>query len=227
VIANYKKTEIETGLKKTYATLSNALNMAIKDYGGTNTWNIPVSDKITMGKDFAEKYFIPYLKIAKECGDSQSSDCKYDFFTLKGKVYYPMENGEDYYNRYYLADGSAIMLFPTLNEDGTLKQIIVAVDANGWKKPNKLGIDVHIFMIGTELNDAKKFYSWNFTGYKDPQKNIVGWYGVCNTQGAENSSGLFCTNLIRRNGWKIPSIDEYVKMAGGDNSYREKYPWKF
>ncbi|MBE7705645.1 MAG: type II secretion system protein [Cyanobacteria bacterium SIG30] len=232
VVANHKRNEIETSLKSSYSILSNAFNLAIKDYGPTYTWSIEEKENQAQNAEaFFNKFFAPYLKIAKSCGTSTTSDCVYDFYSLGGGLFsFPAGNTSDHFSRFYLTNGMTITaLVATMN--GKIHQLQLYVDTNGWKKPNKMGIDVQYFIITLEKQDDPK------RGYTLDSGTGDGTYAFmiqhtnfgCRKPLTATSGtlGLACTLLLKSNGWKIPSVDEYVEMAGGDESYRALYPWNF
>ncbi|MBE7706589.1 MAG: type II secretion system protein [Cyanobacteria bacterium SIG30] len=201
VVTNSRTKEIESRFKKSYAQLSQALQFAIKDYGSMSGWvNEPLSGREDACK-FAQTYLIPYLKVAKDCTKSSSSDCDYERKNLRNDTI-----GDSTWCSYYLADGSYFALVPS--GDYLLNVII---DANGHKKPNVLGYDILKYRIGTKVDAANK-------GLLDIQWTGFGSNSACDTGG----NGADCSALIMKNGWKIPTEDDYVRL-GGD---KEKYPYK-
>ncbi|MBE7706547.1 MAG: type II secretion system protein [Cyanobacteria bacterium SIG30] len=235
VITNYKKTELESKIKTAYSILSTALNLAIKDYGPTDTWDITKVGTATETTEQAlKKYFIPYLKVAKECGKSQEPECVYEFSSLGGGIFVNANTGTTpHYSRIYLTNGTVIQMVMASNNN-KVTQLAMLVDVNGLKKPNQLGVDIQYFVIPTRTveNQPKLNYQVAIAsagGNSDYISNITH-----NTKGCKKSLtkidsalGTACTYVLRKNGWKIPSVDEYVEMAGGDEQYRALYPWNF
>ncbi|MBE7705949.1 MAG: type II secretion system protein [Cyanobacteria bacterium SIG30] len=237
VISNYKKTEIETGIKKSFSTISTAFNMAVKDYGPSYTWVVDGSYtnvSSSLSEAYFDKFIVPYLKIAKQCGKSTETECTYDILALGGGEFdYSSEGAEkDHFARYYLTDGTSITAYMTML-NGAPSQMQLYVDVNGWKKPNQMGIDIQFFTFRVSKktsDDSNKFGYQIYTSGKSEQlQNITDQQRGCYKPDSPTNGiyGSFCATLLKRNGWKIPSVDEYVQMAGGDESYRAKYPWNF
>jgi len=206
VVSHSRRTEIESKLKKSYMVLSQAVNLAIKDYGPVSGWNFPDGSNPQDIRQFANTYFAPYLKIARDCTKSNHPDCNYSGKNLSG--YKLLHNNSDgTYASYYLADGSYIEF--KFNVD----KVQFFVDCNGNKKPNVLGYDLFTVSIRQQPNDIIKYPL--SVGYIN-EKTFSG-----NTSCATGGNGAYCLTLIVSNGWKIPSKDEYVRM-GGDIT---KYPY--
>ncbi|MBE7706893.1 MAG: type II secretion system protein [Cyanobacteria bacterium SIG30] len=234
VVTNYKKTEIESATKKSFSTISTALNMAIKDYGPTYTWSVDAPKTLSAGlsEAYFDKYFVPYLKVAKQCGKSTEKDCTYDILALGGGEFDYATEGDtkDNFARYYLADGTAITSFVSLNK-GVPAQLQLYIDINGWKKPNQMGIDIQYYIIWiTKQEGNSKFGYQIYTSGKNNQfDNATHQERGCHKPDTSTNglNGMYCGSLLKRNGWKIPSVDEYVQMAGGNEAFRAKYPWNF
>jgi len=207
--------------------------MAIKDYGHVNFWEIGIDNGAQDTVDFLDTYIIPYLKVAKYCGNSDSSDCTYDIHTLDNQVFV-IGNTSDYV-RFYLANGTAITSFSSgsNSKNSKKREVQFYIDTNGWKKPNKLGVDVHLFLFNTRIGEMRPQHvkpyimppksndnnpSSYIRGFSDGQG---GFRGGCVTSGTA-MAGVYCTSLILYgNGGKIPSKEKYVEL-GGEASL---YPW--
>lgn len=63
LMVHYKQTEIETGLKKAYSTISNAIEFSKLDNGPMEGW----SEKDMIAEEFWEIYLNPYFKGATLC----------------------------------------------------------------------------------------------------------------------------------------------------------------
>ncbi len=74
LIANHQKEVVATSLRKAYAELNLALQMAISDYGDVSTWDYSTASEISL---WAEKYIKPYFKIlnAQNCSNNRSFSC--------------------------------------------------------------------------------------------------------------------------------------------------------
>ena len=71
LIANHQKEVVATSLRKAYAELNLALQMAISDYGDVSTWDYSTASEIAM---WAEKYIQPYFKVlrAQNCSNNRT-----------------------------------------------------------------------------------------------------------------------------------------------------------
>jgi len=203
--------------------------MAIKDNGTINTWTFEKNDNETYEEGFIRKYWAPYIKIIKNCGSSPENDCAYDVLALNGKpfTFFATDANSDF-SRIYLANGAAISVYVSRNNTtGEPASANFLIDTNGWKKPNKVGIDIFPFMYNPNSTNEKRKFMFGFPSYGDARLNITDAYGGCDKTLENRRTGIYCLSLIYKNGWKIPTVDEYVKTAGGDESYRAKYPWNF
>ena len=198
VVKNYQKKVTVERLKKTYSTLSQAVQMSVKDNDEIEGWNFDLSTK-----DFMDKYLIPYIK------DIKSEDEKV------------LENQSA--QRYVLADGTAIRAW-SWNNSKVKPFFMLYVDINGDKSPNIYGKDIFIFHIfsqeanwynagsGNVAQDIPKagLYPDGYGYSRDTMLNN-GWRG-CNKRGGkatsdgvelDNAGGAFCTALIMYDGWQI------------------------
>jgi len=100
------------------------------------------------------------------------------------------------------------------------------VDTNGDKKPNKVGIDNHIFVyVGTtETTNPKHRFALSFLQHTSARAGITASTGPCAKKPGATQTGLYCTQVLFANGWKIPTKDEYVKTSSLEE-YRAYYPW--
>ncbi|MBE7705846.1 MAG: type II secretion system protein [Cyanobacteria bacterium SIG30] len=221
VITDYKRQEIVVQLKKTISTLSNITNSAIADHGQVQSWDFGANatNLNVSSEEFAKKYMIPYLRVVKECqaGDT-SAMCRPEIKFLNSTTdRLPTNN----YYFFQLSDGTYVGVLSVNNSShGGNKGTTIIVDINGDKKPNTLGIDVFNFgHMALERGQVRNKFL--YTGHdKTIKENITDSEDGCN----KNSNGNRCITVIIQNGWKIPTKDEYVQMAGNEE-YRALYPW--
>ncbi|MBE7706479.1 MAG: prepilin-type N-terminal cleavage/methylation domain-containing protein [Cyanobacteria bacterium SIG30] len=221
VITNYQNTQTATTLKKAYSTIANTTNLAIKDHGPISGW---VDDIGAYGfqssKIYAEKYVIPYLRISKNCANSNEPSCthKIKFYNTSGELS-SLETTN--YANFYLADGTFVAI-GTNNAGTGANQFLnaqVFIDVNGLKQPNTLGKDVFIYihyLISYGKDIGGKLHPHCI---HDENLKCVLSESINNCKKGGNN--VSCAHLIMQNGWKIPSKEEYVRM-GGD---ADKYPW--
>ena len=198
IIKNYQKKVTVERLKKVYSTLSQAVQMSVKDNDEIEGWNFDLSTK-----DFMNKYLIPYIK------DIKSEDEKV------------AENQSA--QRYVLADGTAIRAWSWKNSE--IKPFFMLyVDINGDKSPNIYGKDIFVFHIFSQESNRYNAGSGDVAqnipkaglypdgyGYSRDTMLNNGWRG-CNKRGGKvtnsgietnNEGGAFCTALIMYDGWQI------------------------
>jgi len=155
LIANHKKTTLESQFAKSYKTLTHMANMAIAEHGSFENWDWKETFTEEEYDEFAKKYFTPYLNVAKFCpSDKSNGYCfaeKYNTaFNLSSFSYIPNEFKKP---QVILADGSSIIFGIHENcAERTDYCVTIGVDVNGIKKPNTVGRDVFSFNIYPQVN---------------------------------------------------------------------------
>jgi len=194
--------------------------MAIKDHGPIYTWDFDNGSSRSEKADYLlSTYLLPYLKVAKSCGQLETEDCKYVFYSLSGKNFNMLNQPTNDFARYYLTNGMSISaLVGNANVDTVW--CFLYVDINGWKKPNKMGVDIFAFNLG-QTAGKKTPYRFIFSGYTSMEEDIKTGAYACSVENDTPQSGYFCTHLLRANGWKVPSKEEYIDMGGTAKGY----PW--
>ena len=121
LINNYQKKETISKLKKVYAILGNTTSMAMAEYGDTVTWELPNNLSWASSKAFAEKYMIPYLKVARTCENNNEAGCSYPIKRLNGQSF---NNYNEYTKsyRFYLVDGTFLCVAATFLKQHTSKK---------------------------------------------------------------------------------------------------------
>lgn len=169
LVQNNRNKELQTGLKRSYSTLGQALNMYQAENGEriTPDMNLQWSLKTLLMK---------YLKTIKDCGygskddsscipnygtDNENNSTNYTTYTGKKLDLQFFDDGQ-----FILADGSLVLL-----ESISSQKLYISVDVNGYKKkPNRLGQDLFMFQVdkkgnlrpmgaaGTDFYDKKDSY---------------------------------------------------------------------
>ena len=146
VIQNTQKQEFVSGLKKSYAVLSQATNMIIAENGSPKksdendiTWANTSDDLFNMYKK--------HLNNAKECG--QAGGCW--SYAARGELKKLDGRTDDNWDKssvrnLILADGTYVMMW-TVNLTACNPCAWMHVDVNGDKKPNTIGRDVFSFLL--------------------------------------------------------------------------------
>ncbi len=203
VVQNYQKTQTVTQLKKAYTSLNQAMAKAVVDYSNMTDWD-KTDDTDTTRRAFVRKYFIPYLKVSKDCTEGDNSKCwgksgQYGSLNLDGGNY-----------------GQA--LYPLILNDGTALSfsfsaeniISVYVDLNGAKLPNRVGKDVFKLYLEKGKNRisfwGNGIYYTGFTRYNFMNSTQGSGYR-CKKDTGDPYSGGFCGALIQIDGWEIK--DDY------------------
>ena len=140
VIQKYKEKVIVTKVKKMYALLSGAYEMA-KIYN-SSIGLIPYNEA---GAIEAANLFKPYLKILKDCGTNDTS-C---YLNDNDKNY----NTDPFYYKLLLNDGSLLIFRGGRNLRVVQYQFEIFYDINGSKAPNTWGYDLFEY---DSVNDLLK-----------------------------------------------------------------------
>lgn len=213
LIVNYQKREFASRLSQTFGVLSNAVKMAQVEYGDVATWDYQKNYGTTIApgetnneyvKQYAEKYFIPYLKISKNYGWVKLKDANYtDYKTKDGRTY--SNNNKTYYI-VELNNGASLFfeynMGTTEIDDETTLYIsspIIFIDVNGKTEPNILGRDFFMYTLSANANKLQA------GGYGNSRSTLL-------EKCRENSEGsiynnLNCAALVQIDGWKF--ADDY------------------
>ena len=206
LINNYQKKETISKLKKVYAILGNTTSMAMAEYGDTVTWELPNNLSWASSKAFAEKYMIPYLKVARTCENNNEAGCSYPIKRLNGQSF---NNYNEYTKsyRFYLADGTFICIAANNVSSYHDKLVQIIFDINGQKNPNKVGKDV-FFLEYFIKPAASNLPAHEYTGrilpanldYKSRSTILgSGHTDFCH----KNRDGKGCLAVIFIDGWEI------------------------
>ena len=224
VVTNYRNQEIVSRLKKTYSAISNTTNLAIADHGPINSWHIPpdTENNGQHAKDFVDRYMLPYLRISKDCGNvapanDPSSDCTYEFTTLSNETYGGYTDSST--TKFYMADGTFVsvrLVSSTFGTDELSQYASIYIDVNGKQKPNTFGRD--IFTFGYSIL-AKNKPVGKLLPFRPNDTNAQ-----LSARCAIGAVGDSCSHIIIKNGWKIPTKEEYVTKFSGDIN---NYPWSW
>ena len=198
LVANHRKTVVETRLAKFYSTINQAILMAENDYGDRSTWeeigqgtNKDENGNILSSKveDWFNKYLKPYLNYSK---------AEYDG-NLEGKI------------AVYFTDGSLVMIssssflfYPQAKDYEKIEQ-----DGNINRNHDLCGTKYFTFIFNPSSNTAANKYHYK----KGVEPYKYNWNGTEDMLWNDNTLGCkkevsneraYCTALIQMNGWKIP-----------------------
>ena len=157
VIDNSRNKQLESALKKSYSTLSQALDMYYAEEGVKLT-------RKNCGYFQLKPILMKYIHTAKDCGWGSTDRLKsclpndynnvYTEDQLKRNYqsYQTLNGASDIWRnafddgQFVINDGSLVLL-----ENPTGGNLYISVDVNGYnKRPNKLGIDLFMFQISNE-----------------------------------------------------------------------------
>ncbi len=192
LIQNHRRQVVETGLKKFYSTINQAIKMAEIDNGDKIYWTASDTD------DFFNKYlknYLSYLKYEnKRVGTSND------------------------WRLVYLPDGSAFLfdLYGTWDEDGnqtsktngghfifcpSAKDCVNGKDYDLWGRKQ--------FIFAFWPNETST--SFNYHKGRGVEPYLQAWdgdeeslYTASNYGCNSNAKNFYCTAIIQHNGWKIP-----------------------
>ena len=205
LISKYEKKQTVTKLQKMYSILNQAYLFAKAD-GGDNILLNNINGNYDMDSEtahkkvaeFMENYFLPYLKISKNCKLEYDNVCF-------GIQHNGIGGASTEWIRKYnviLQDGSTISadIDSACDENGCKQggAIILYVDINGTAKPNMAGKDYFMFFIMPKSGNIEFFNV--YAGDSDLRTALL---NDCNSTAWRRS----CAALIKYDGWKIS--DDY------------------
>ncbi|MCM1338091.1 MAG: type II secretion system GspH family protein [Muribaculaceae bacterium] len=144
LIADARKRAIENQLKKSYASITNAIRLAEIDNGSMDSW--PTGADMNM-EEYWKTYFLPYFRGARlcknkvDCGypadlpDKQWSNAQWNMSTGNSRLLFQLMDG-------------TVVFFPrnTFGEGGKPSYVeTFYMDVNGNKKPNTYCQDFFTF----------------------------------------------------------------------------------
>lgn len=209
LVSKYEKRSTVAQLQKAYSILNQAYLFA-KAEGGDNILLNNINGNYDMDGEtskqkisgYMENYFLPHLKVQKNCGVSYDTHC----FGFQHNNVNNDSTGIpwDKYN-VILQDGSFISaVYDTSCDENNVCTagggILLFVDLNGAKGPNIAGKDYFMFYIKPKSSNIN-FYEVSSTGSNDKRTLLL---NDCNGSKWRRSCGA----LIKYDGWKIS--DDYL-----------------
>lgn len=152
LIQNHRNKELQTGLKKGYSILSQALEL----YQAQNGERIKEGN---VGHRKLKNLIMPYFKTVKDCAyGTELSSCIPNnsyidedkqkpsvYKTFNGKTSLWMDQFDD--GQFIIADGMLVLIENTDRRPN----LYISIDVNGYgKKPNRLGQDLFMFQIDSK-----------------------------------------------------------------------------
>lgn len=189
LIANHRKTEIETRLRKVYSAVNQAVNMSIAN----DTCTMPPTDKRWDNAVLEEWLQTALFQYLNKTEHFKSGELKHPLSDLQERP------------GIILADVT-ILWFNNNN------QIFVSVDINGLKGPNKAGVDYFNFFLDYEDSEHLGiFYPSGYAHAKnDEDFGDIYVYGdrekmkrYCSDKKLLDRLSGTCALLIMDDGWEI------------------------
>ncbi len=193
LIANHKKTVVETRLEKFYSAINQAVTRAELDYGDKNGWEAENTD------EFFNKYlknYLSYIKYENKRVSSTSND----------------------YRLVYLPDGSGFLidLYATWDSDGNQTSKTNGghfifcpnskdcIDGNNYDKQG-----TQQFFFAFWPNESKSSFTYHKNKGVEPYRanwdgDMESLYTHSNYGCNKSAKKFWCTAIIQNNGWKIP-----------------------
>ncbi len=193
LVANYKKQETVTRLKKAYSVVQQTIKLSEFYNESSEFWNVTLN-----GKDFFNKYIKNYVQFTNE----YSAKELWDIAPRK------LLNGNNYSGTTY--NPSSVTTTNFILTDGTMitlnyvnPSIWVGIDVNGLKKPNQIGKDTFLFIFTNKyglqpLGGEGTPDSWSY-GEFDRDKIMNKGGNSC----SRKQSGYWCASIIMNDGWEI------------------------
>ena len=200
VLSNIRNVQLETGLKKAYSTLEQALNL----YQAENGTRIVAGT--AEHRRMLKTYLMEYIKNSRDCGyggsnvkENLEKACLPNNYSgiegdFPGEVSYKTYNGESSIALDYFDDGQFVtsdgMLILIENSGGKWfgDIMFISVDVNGYNKaPNRLGQDLFMF----EINNKGVLLPMGGEG----TKYYSATNDYCSNSSKSNMNGAGCTKL--------------------------------
>ena len=199
--------ELQTGLKKNYTVLQQALLRAQLDTGEVvKPANYQKVEGVTKGSPL-KKLLTKYIKNAQDCGGGTEKGSCIENASITGnenaKNPYKTFNGKNSVipnwlddGQFITTDGTLFLLESAMGDGSTVYPILITVDVNGvQKRPNRWGYDLFTF----QLTDSGKLLPVGAEGtsYTDMSK-------YCSLTNTSNQNGVGCTYkaLTDKDYWK-------------------------
>ena len=208
LIEKYQKKVTVNQIKAAYSLLQQAVQASEADNGDITGW------EYLDASAYAEKYLLPYLKVAKRCGSPAykkiSSGCfpnNDTFYKLNGETHNLGGScgGTGWWDKSVLSNGMLLAVC-TGNEGPGYSYILV--DVNGWKGKSIIGKDVFSFKLFANYKQKLVPGDGDYTTpFIERDRDFILNLNSrgCNVNASEYN--FSCTSLIAKDGWEIK--DDY------------------
>lgn len=200
--ANIDKQTTIQRFKKTYSILFNAYKMSVMDNGHPTQWEGFQKNPLTQGETNESKvlanYFLPYLKVSKDCGTERGECFPKKLYNLNKKQTSYMDERVVY--NVVLQDGAALSF--AQNTNGSAEYWTILTDIDGANKgQNVMGKDIFMFVIDKD----GEFGPYNY--FNRDRKGLLAAYDDSCNKNAGVTAGMACSTVIILDGFQIK--DDY------------------
>ena len=234
LIQGYQQKLFATRLRQAYSILDNAFQQAVAVNGHPRTWDITelIKDRNTSTAYFMEKFIMPYLNVAKDCGTgycSNSSGCfaSWDCRSNNNAAvarYYPFNNKNNYSCLACSGNKKDIKLKNGIAISFHIEEYIIGnkvfppkgvplgyfiIDLNGSGKPNEFGKDTFALNL---FEDGIHVKQYNFASSKS----------YCSKDSTQNQNGLGCSSYFLQTG-KMDYLTKKLVCPEGKTTYPDCY----
>lgn len=200
LITNYRKKQTVAQLKKVYSELSQAAQMSVVQNGDMKNWDYSLT-----GEEFFNTYLSNFIKMSSQTVEDAK---KYGIAYTRpsGAEEVSFTNLYDSGKILTLASGTQILM-DTVRYSSIQTYL---VDLNGFKKPNRIGVDVFAFSV---THNGVQTFKWDDGETVDiirDRETLHNGPSRHNYQCNSDSRGMWCAAMIEKDGWEI----------------KNDYPWK-
>ena len=201
LISKYRKQETASRLKKCFTTIKQAVNRSIADNGFPDTWEFTGANTNEKVIPYAEKYILPYLQTVKVCKPSSTECWTYPVNPISNQTNYLGMNSNCV--SAILSDGSRISIIFVGDP-----YAYYAVDINGEKGPNTIGVDMFVFII-SHTREGMEARGGVVGMYNGNSRTRASHLDLCKTNAG--AAGMHCGDLIMLDGWQIKDDYPWIK----------------
>lgn len=155
VIGKYNERATISKYKKMYATLSNAYNLAIEEYGDPINWG-------TLDRTEYLKRIAPYLSVSEQCYNQKGCTSKGSYLSLSGELMWENLYGTSTMPKILLNNGFSIVMTGQPHPDCSYK----ITDASGnITYIDNICASVYGIIKHTKSTSAKSYYGKDFFNF--------------------------------------------------------------
>ena len=199
LIQNYQKKQVVESLKAAYSIFSGVIQSAKLDYGDVENWdwNLLVSSDRgpTDGNEFVNRYILPYIKVVPAKLAYQQAK------QLDGSIVSSGTSMYLYKPKYVLTNGMTFSYYANWGYSDN-HSLVLSIDINGYKRPNRMGRDLFIFSISQSSPNFR--FGYNLSS-NVKREDLLKSNGECSKDYV--GAGWGCSALIMIDGWQIK--DDY------------------